>query len=286
MFKPYFTVLCILISSSLICAEDYSLSSTSYRNPIYNQLEVSMETAYWNYEESRVNGDRFMREIGRLNGVNVKYKSLHDVNYKMTFLTGEADYDGGYSDGTPLTLKGTPQSLFELSALYNYRIVENRKTDLSIIFGLYYRLHSNPEQESVRGDYDRSISQTILPIGLSNKFLFNSRLSLDTSFQYHTLLVGTVTSDLTNVSSAYPRESIKRQNKGQGFLFQTRLNYLYKDYAFFLGTYLREWTVGRSDKDTMQVYGDFGQGEGYYNVAFTEPKNKTRMMGVNMGMTF
>ncbi len=278
----------LLFASSVFSKSDVTIktdaSNLGVKGRFFNApIKLGLETANWIYEE-KVNGKRFMRDSGPLNGVVFSAKNMapdSDLAWdvKVRYLTGSTTYDGGYSSGEKVKSK-SKNTIREIKG-HMGPVFGNSTGYVRPFIGLSSRVLKNPPD--LPGSYEREATYLTAPLGVNFEVAQGAKSQVGLDIHYNYLLAAQTTSDLGDVAPGAP-ELTFRQKKGYGV--GVDLNYQYKLSSFAIGisSYFKRWSFDDSEMDSFSYYDT--SDSTYKTAYFLEPQNTTTMYGLNVFANF
>ena len=256
-----------------LIAMTIALSAPAYGEGPTEHLRSGAEFGYqianFHYREPGL-----MKETGVLHGVGAAYTD-HAMNVVMLriegeFMAGQLDYDGRYSNGTPVT-SNTDDWLLELRGLAGYDFAFDRWA-LTPYMGLGYRYWNDDIR--VSGGYEREITYLYSPLGIETGSSFNNwRWGIRA--EYDLLLAGWVKSYLSQAVAGY-NDPENDQNFGEGWGTRASVyaEYSFADgYSFALEPYYRHWRIQESNEADLTINGSKVG-------TVVEPSNRTTIWGL------
>lgn len=224
-----------------------------------------------------------MENEGGLYGAFGEY-TLH-VNDMNAFLPDafmlESNIKGGsvdyWSNGTG-SRDGDGQFLAEARVLLGKEFHAANTIKLTPFLGFGYRYLNveDPKKNTTTGafGYERESNYLYVPIGLKMNTEIDKDWNLDIAAEYDVFVDGEQKSHLSDGGFHDP-DIVNQQNRGYGVRASIDLTRKTNSMGFLVGTYMRWWDIGASEKAYLDSY--------YYAV---EPKNETLEVGVRAGITF
>ena len=218
-----------------------------------------------------------MKEHGPLYGVAAAYRGAvtNSRFWQLDFeyLTGDKlTYDGSLQDAarTPVTAP-THDRIWSFRGLFGW-ITEREVLTYSPFVGIALRDLNDKVQHP--GGYEREITYLYLPAGLEIGNDLGNGWSWKITGELDLLLSGTVVSHLSDVNSSAP-DITNRQDSGFGYRAMFSLVYGGESFGVRIQPYYQHWDVDDSDfvmlTATSYLY---------------EPKNNTKMIGLQVGADF
>lgn len=252
-----------------------------------NTWEIGPEFTHHDYTEY-VSGSVLMEDTGSLIGLYLAYthrswipESSDDseenqldggllFSIEGLLSTGEVDYDGQLTDGTPYTIDGIDATEREIRFLLGYDSVQSESSLQTIYAGIGFRQFNDDSSFDVYG-YERLSEYLYVPIG----FKFTSQKADNWihcgTLEFDIFISGEQTSYLSDVGLA---DITNDQNDGYGFRLSYRFQRKFDEYNVSIEPFLRFWHIDDSDL----VYSG-----GYY---YFEPENETVQVGVRLIWSF
>lgn len=230
--------------------------------------------SYWYKYEEEVNGAFFMSNTGKKYGLTATATKVINSEYYCKldgrYATGDVEYESASGKGD------VSDKVYEVRVLAGKEaIVENYL--LSSYTGIGYRRLDNDLRDLGSGGYRRTSEYFYLPIGVTHRFLVNEISRISSSIEYDYFLKGEQKSYISDVSPVYATlfgDQVNKQKHGYGLKF----NSAYEQKYWSLGVFLNYWHVGDSEVNKY-IYPPFVY-------SFTEPKNETKEIGLELKLRF
>ncbi|MBI4712142.1 MAG: hypothetical protein HY762_02370 [Planctomycetes bacterium] len=256
----------IILLSSLIAQAD---EPTSIKT---KHWELGIEISQFGYKEPGL-----MEETGLLAGLAGSYIFTEPSYIKIDgrYSVGKVNYDGALQDGTPLTISGIPDYIYELRilAVPDVKILENSM----LYFGFgYRRLNDNASVKTIYG-YERESTYIYFPVRMEIEeeiSTFGPKIPLRGGLEFDIFLNGTQISHLSDVDAGF-NDIINDQQRGVGW----RASLGFEIEKISVELFGRFWNIRNSDKATLTYYG-FPIGEGL------EPFNHSNEIGLKLTTRF
>ena len=237
-----------------------------------DEFEAGYSYMYFQYKEPGL-----MKETGSMNGVFARY-THHFPRGMMVRLDGEVlygdlEYDGQYSDGTPVT-GDTKDWLVggRILAGKDFVLDEETRWALTPFIGFGARYWNDDIQ--MTGGYEREITQLYSPAGLelTNRFADNWRWGARGEYDF--FWRGWVKSHLGEIQGLSDVEVDQKTGSGYGLRAALFLKYDRESVSFVLEPFYRYWRVADSES------GEVRTAAGAASVL--EPKNRTHIYGFRL----
>lgn len=271
-------------------------------------LELGPEIYYYKYTE-RIG----VKDTGTFHGMFFNYtyrisqnQPIHslgdifsDANKVNMFrlegraATGLIDYEGSG------TWDGIRDIVGEIRGLAGYDIPVTEQVRITPFSGVGYRYlfddFSSVPDRTIDGvnyysGYDRESDYTYIPLGLEAEKKLSEGWSIQATAEYDFFLVGHQKSHFEDEQFAGDNpgfETLKNKQKhGSGFRVSARLTKETGKLDFFVEPYFRYWHIKDSEIDFVTINGQLLCDEDDLCDAGLEPDNKTRELGVKVGVSF
>ena len=262
------------------------------RAPAWNQWEIGPDLFWYNYEEPG-----FMELDGVMYGVSGRFtrfipgsQSILDgkhgerrpgnpgdmlvLRIEGRLATGEADYDGGLQDGTPLTVSGIDSNTHEIRLLGGYRVQPRDAHYTTLFAGFGYRFKDDDSSFHPAG-YKRESTYRYLPVTLTHTRRLANGNELAFTAEYDLFLSGKHVSDLTPFDMG---RITNTQNSGYGLRASVAYAGSATRFDWVVEPYLRYWDI--DDSDPVVLLGQDAIG------LLWEPANTTTELGVQARFVF
>jgi len=249
-------------------------------SPIRADLKVSefgLELSQITYKEPGV-----MSEKGTMSGFSFSTASYGSSMLKVEsrFSSGSVNYDGSYSDGTPLSMNNIPDSGYELRFLGGKRISASNefadsKSAVYLYTGFGYR-YLNDDSSAFAGGYEREANYFYSPVGIEivPAPAAGDNWSRGATLEYDIFWSGRQISRLSDADPGY-NDMVNAQNQGYGY----RLAVKFQNPKTVIEPFIRYWNIKKSEDTDIYYYGIY-RGYGY------EPKNNSTEIGIKIGVKF
>ncbi|MFU8780539.1 MAG: hypothetical protein ACNA71_05885 [Kiritimatiellia bacterium] len=260
----------------------------------WQQFEIGPELLMYNYEEPglmELDGAlygidaRFTRFIPKLREVTVGEGDdavLTQKEYMLVlrldarYATGKHDYDGALQDGTPYKISSIDATSYELRGLVGYSSWMHPDSQTIIYSGLGTRFKDDDSSFDPAG-YKRESSYLYLPVLVEHTRTRANGRTLGFSFEYDIFLSGEQVSHLALGDSI--REIKNSQSSGSGYRFAVAYSgTTASGIAWKIEPFFRYWDIDDSNMVYMRIDN--------FVVAFLEPENTTREIGVSTRILF
>jgi len=219
--------------------------------------EIAPEISYLRYEEPGV-----MKNRGILYGVAgsyTRYRERRLFRLEGGFAVGEVDYEGSLLDGTPYTMEGSHDYLFNLRLLWG-RLRQTDAWDTRFYAGLAYRgLNDDSTQDAAGGD--RQSNYLYVPFGLKTYHALADHWQVGLGGELDALLAGV---QIYNVGGGSYATNV--QWPGFGARASVELRHRGRSADLALSPFVQYWWV--DDSTTSH---------GWY-----EPRNNTLQYGLSL----
>ncbi len=188
---------------------------------------------------------------------------------ELRFATGDADYDGYLSDGTPYTVDNIEYNAYETRLLCGLDFLdENWVASLSA--GLGYR-YLNDDSSFDPAGYERESNYLYLPVAyqLDSKYVNNWAWGFTMEADF--LIQGLQKSYLSDVGDV---DIENKQNDGFGLRASFRVQKRTSAGVLVIEPFVRYWSIEDSEYEYVEPY--------YY----WEPKNSTTEIGLQLQWQF
>lgn len=221
-----------------------------------------------------------MEEEGTMVGVVASYASYPYPSHKTLMLKiegrysfGEVDYDGAYWDGTPVSIKGIKDCMWEFRILGSGNIKVLETFTVTQYVGLGYR-YLNDDSSPFAGGYERESNYFYSPIGIEAALLPENGISLRMTLEFDCFWRGKQISHLSDADPKY-NDIGNEQDEGSGYRASLRLGK--EDMG--IEVFIRRWNISDSE---LEVITDYGTPVAYG----WEPKNHSTEVGVSLTVRF
>ncbi len=221
----------------------------------------------------------FMRESGFMYGVNGAYTRIgRDLMGKIdgTLTTGQVDYVGSYSDGTPLTVKGINDTMFEVRTVLGPTEFVYQSSYYLPYVGLGYR-YLFDGADKAPGGYRRESNYFYIPLGVEGLLTANSAWSMGFTLEYDLFVSGTQYSYLSD-SDPGLNDIQNKQNSGYGYRASLKFLLAGKQ-DLVIEPFLKYWKIAQSSMATITYFGTPIR-HGY------EPDNNSTELGIKVLLKF
>lgn len=193
-----------------------------------------------------------------------------------TLTTGEVDYVGSYSDGTPLTITGITDRMFEARAVLGPTEFIYLSSYYLPYIGLGYR-YLYDGANVAPGGYRRESNYLYIPLGVEGMTAMQSQWSIGFTLEYDIFVSGTQYSYLSDADPGY-NDMQNSQSSGQGY--RASLKFIHAgDRDLIIEPFVKYWKIAQSDTTTITYYGT-PVGYGY------EPANNSTEIGMKVMLKF
>jgi hypothetical protein len=181
---------------------------------------------------------------------------------------GEVDYEGSLMDGTPYTVGGIDDFVFEGRLLLGADWLRGQTLD-TLYVGIGYR-YLNDDTSFDPAGYERESTYLYVPVG----YRFDSSHEVGWSFgfgaEFDLLIMGNQRSHLSDYDPTQP-DIDNHQNSGHGYRASVKLQHKGKKAIFIVEPFFRYWDIDDSEVE----YG-----------VYYEPANETTEYGIQLVWVF
>lgn len=248
------------------------LPAFAQTQPIH-AFEIGTESYYYKYEEPGL-----MEMEGMLSGVVGEYTYRGPLVKKITgatfftlegrFMSGEADYDGHYLNGTPVTFDDEEQWMYEIRGIVGDDFTVMEDWTLTPYFGFGYRYLNDADDSHVSGDYERESNYYYSPLGCTLSKTFHNDWQFAGTVEFDFFWYGKQASHMSAVSYIDFENS---QDRGYGLRGSIEIKKEFEYVALAVEPFVRFWDIADSDHTSA----------GWY-----EPQNKTIEAGAKFALSF
>jgi hypothetical protein len=270
-----------LLSFSLLITNTQAqdLQTNLQESLLRDSFEIGPEVFYHRYEETDEGGFLMMEETGVMYGFFLDYTHRNWIpryprdeelrgGLMLTAQTalsyGKVNYDGQLQDGTPYTMSGIDDSIWESRFLIGADIPKSYCL-ATLYSGIGYR-YWNDNSSSDPAGYERESSYLYLPLGVTALREGKSGWICGPTFEFDILIVGEQKSHLGDFGLG---TVTNRQNSGYGF----RFSYEFRKAGpmdFTIEPFIRYWHIAKSDVETVGA------------TTIVEPENETLQAGIRL----
>lgn len=262
-----------------------------------HNLEVAYEISDYGYREPHM--EYPIHITAKKQGVSLVYTRIsvrsEDVTdedptfatLELRYMTGKADYDGFWSDGTELQMYDEKDYYMEAALKIGryYTLTDFMK--LWPYLGIGWRSLRNGEDGVIDlggGNYGETYQRTstyiYVPLGLKWETNFGSAVKLSLNGQFDWLLRGNQSSHTTMLVNSHNFSN--KQDKGYGVRTSAKLETNFGKMGIFVEPFWRYWKIQNSAEEWIYSVSDPTNPIGYV----IEPFNITREYGIRAGITF
>ncbi|MBU4311914.1 MAG: autotransporter outer membrane beta-barrel domain-containing protein [Candidatus Omnitrophica bacterium] len=237
--------------------------------------ELGTEISQITYEEPGV-----MEEEGVMWGVlgSYTYRDNWMLRGEGRLSYGQVDYDGKLSDGTPYTISGIDDCMFEFRGLAGYDFPVWTATILTPYTGFGYRyLNDDPSFDPAA--YNRESNYYYSPIGIETITPLKNGWSVGAVLEYDYFWSGVQKSYLSDLHPSL-NDVENDQNEGYGFRSSVRFQKESGDVDYVIEPFIRYWNIDQSEMS------DVTYGGSYTGVLLYEPANESTEFGVKFAARF
>ncbi len=273
-----------------------------------HNLAIAYEYSDYGYREPHM--EYPIHDFGKKHGVSLLYTrnsvlsdsvNENDPSFaqlELRYMNGKVDYDGYWSDGTPLYMSDEKDYYWEFAIKIGryYNLTSAAKLWPYIGFG-YRGLRNGEDQYIDLGGgeygyvYQRTSTYIYIPLGTSISYDIGDSVRLTLNGQFDWLFRGNQNSHtgdmLVNASSVS-----NKQRKGYGLRASIKLETDLGKIGLFVEPFWRYWKIQNSEKVYLYYMDDEGnpvlddQGNPIVAGWLMEPFNITREYGIRVGVTF
>jgi hypothetical protein len=211
--------------------------------------EISPEIYYFEYEEPGL-----MEEEGVFYGIFVAYthrgwveapssESKWMVRAEGRFAYGQVDYDGAFSDGTPLKVDSIDDYTFEGRLLLGPDFLKENSVD-TLYFGLGYRYLNDDMSKQHPAGYERESNYLYMPLGIETLNNLKNEWYLGLNAEFDLFLWGQQNSHLSDVGYV---DVENEQDSGYGLRVSVRFLKKAEKTDFIIEPFVRYWDIDESD---------------------------------------
>ena len=193
------------------------------------------------------------------------------------FAWGQVDYDGALQDGTPYTMDGIDDYLWELRGLGGYDFSVFTASTLTPYIGIGYR-YLNDDSSSDLNGYERESNYIYSPIGVEIITPLKNNWSVGAMLEYDIFWWGKQISHASDYLTGL-NDPENTQDKGYGIRSSVKFQKKGEKYNFVIEPYVRYWNIKQSDDADLTLN---GTKIGY----IWEPKNNSTEVGVKLAVKF
>ena len=220
-----------------------------------------------------------MRESGIMYGVTAAYTRVgRSIMWRVdgTLTTGEVDYVGSYSDGTPLTINGIRDNMFETRAVIGPTNFVDAASYYLPYIGIGYR-YLFDGADKAPGGYRREANYIYIPLGVDGMVMTKGEWSVGFTAEYDLFVSGT---QFSYLSDADPGYNDMENSQTSGFGCRASLKFVLRGKKdLTIEPFVKYWKIAESDTTTITYYGT-PIGSGY------EPANNSTELGLKVLLRF
>ena len=257
-----------MIAASLLLAGSTVASAATVKYQL--GAEVYNET----YKET-VDSQPFMKEEANMTGLNgaiiISTSPLDEVLLEGRYARGNSDYTGAYQGGQYGSLQnsGIESRTWEFGATYKRFIPDWDGVKLGLGIGTRYL---EDHLDKYAGGYRRENTLDYATFVMERPTQLDGGWTMTPAFKYKYLLDGQQDSKLTSGTLTHT------QNKGSGYDLSLEFAKTSGKTEWLITPYMRTWHIKKSESvyvtdgvDVLETY---------------EPDNKTKELGISIGMRF
>jgi len=264
--KKIFLLFTYLSVLALVETCAFALSPSSF--------EAGVQLSHITYKEPGI-----MSERGFMYGVTGAYTKVGPkLMWKVdgTLTTGEVDYVGSYSDGTPVTITGIKDTMFETRAVLGPTDFINLSSYYLPYIGLGYRYLFDGANKAP-GGYRRESNYVYIPLGLDGLLSTKGRWSVAFTLEYDLFVSGTQISYLSDVD---PGLNDMENTQSSGYGYRGSIKFMLDgEQDLIIEPFMNYWKIGQSNTTTITRNG-VPVGYGY------EPANNSTELGIRLKLMF
>ena len=171
-----------------------------------------------------------------------KKRYMFRMEGKFSF--GRVDYDGALTDGTPYTVSGVEDYMFELRYLIGYDFPKTTNMSTPYI-GIGYR-YLNDDLSCDPLGYERESNYIYFPMGIEHVTNLDNNWSCGLKGEFDILIIGVQRSHLSDVHPLF--EDIENcQREGYGLRGSIKFQKKGKKVDWAIGPFIRYWDIAKSD---------------------------------------
>jgi hypothetical protein len=277
-------VLVILLQNfALAQFSSTSLNTSSSKGPRYNNtIHFGLEVGSWEYiEVDSKSNDRLMSDSGNLYGLS--FKSNHQLASQLVFLSrarllgGNTTYDGYLQNDEGKVLSPYKSDSRNFLGNAHLALGVNLSSSENFAFtpniGVSRRILLNPQLDSDPYDYTRMATYDTFPLALDVFFKADRDLAFTLNATTH---LGFKGKTIAYSSGNDGGDRTYEQDKGKGQEFSAGSEFkLEGNNVAYINLQYKTWEVEDSKIES--------ESDGIYSL---EPKNSTKEIGLNLGVTF
>jgi hypothetical protein len=260
-------VTCFVLMGATAASSALALSPSSF--------DAGVQLSHITYKEPGL-----MRESGIMYGVAGAYTRVgRGLMWRVdgTLSTGEMEYVGSYWDGTPLTVKGIRDTMFETRAVLGPTEFVYLSSYYLPFVGVGYR-YLYDGADTIPGGYQRKSNYLYIPLGVDGLVMMKGRWSMGFTAEYDLFVLGRQYSYLSDADPGL--NNIKNtQNSGHGYRASLKL-ILDGKQQLVIEPFYKYWKIAESDVVPLTYY---GAPTPYGGV---EPSNNSTELGVRVFVRF
>jgi hypothetical protein len=238
-----------------------------------HSVKLGTEVSHIKYEEAGL-----MKETGTMFGIAGSYVYHNKIMLKAEArgAAGKVDYDGQLSDGTPYTIDGIRDFMFEPRILIGFDM-PYRHVVLTPYAGIGYRALWDKMGKDAIG-YDRQSNYLYAPLGIEALIELNRDWSLGTTAEADMFIRGLQHSYLSQCDVGYG-DITNKQTQGYGLRGAIRLIKKSRRVDIEIEPFVRYWHIEDSEAVPVTWKGTI-IGYGY------EPENNSTEIGAKIAIKF
>jgi hypothetical protein len=239
-----------------------------------SSFDAGLQLSHITYKEPGL-----MRESGIMYGVTGAYTRVRPgLMWRIdgTLTTGQVEYVGSYWDGTPLTVKGIQDTMFETRAVLGPTDFVNISSYYLPFIGIGYR-YLYDGADKMAGGYRRESNYIYIPLGVDGLVTTKGRWSVGFTAEYDMFISGKQYSYLSDADPGY-NDMENTQDSGYGY--RASLKFMREGKQnLTIEPFVKYWKIDKSNTTTITYYGT-PVGSGY------EPSNNSTELGVRVLIRF
>jgi hypothetical protein len=236
-------------------------------------VDAGLQLSQITYKEPGI-----MKETGFMYGLFLSYMHRKELMAKVDGLLtfGQMKYEGSSWDGTPLTITGINDRMFELRAVLGPAAPLSDTLAVIPYIGIGYRYLYDGANNSP-GGYRRESNYLYLPIGIESPSPTRTGWSAGFTLEYDLFLQGRQESYLSDADPGL-NDIENRQSRGYGLRGSVRFVRSGRN-DIIIEPFVKYWKIGESEKEILTYYGSpIGM--------VWEPANNSTEIGIRCALRF
>jgi len=237
-------------------------------------LDVGVQLSHITYKEPGI-----MKQTGFMYGMLLSYTLRKELMVKFDGLLtfGQMKYEGSTWGGTPLTVTGINDNMFELRAVFGPADPLSDTVAVIPYIGLGYRYLYDGANNSP-GGYRRESNYLYLPIGIESPSSSRTGWTVGFTLEYDLFLRGRQVSYLSDSDAGF-NDIENSQSSGYGVRGSLRFVRSGRN-TVVLEPFVKYWNIAESDAVPLTYYG----APTIYDIY--EPENNSTEIGVRCMLRF